>query len=261
MMIVLFTDFGVSGPYVGQMKAVLHQTAPGVPIVDLLHEAPAFNPKLSAYLLAAYVREFPEGSVFVCVVDPGVGSARRPVIARVGGRFYVGPDNGLLHAVMDHGGPEGSRAWEIGWRPERLSDSFHGRDLFAPVAGRLAAGVAPEANGIQASPIEAESLTRAGWPSDLGEIICVDPYGNLITGIRASGIGVGGIGPDATVEAGGRRIRFARTFSEVPVGEAFWHHNSNGLVEIAVNQAPAAQVLGLGLGDVVGLDRPGDSIA
>ena len=102
-MIVLFTDFGVSGPYVGQMKAVLHQTAPGVPIVDLLHEAPAFDPRLSAYLLAAYAREFPTGSVFVCVVDPGVGSARRPVIARVGGRVYVGPDNGLLHAVIAHG--------------------------------------------------------------------------------------------------------------------------------------------------------------
>jgi len=255
-MIVLFTDFGVSGPYVGQMKAVLHQTAPGVPIVDLLHEAPAFDPRLSAYLLAAYAREFPEDAVFVCVVDPGVGSTRRPVIARVGGRDFVGPDNGLLHTVIDHAGPETTRAWEIGWRPERLSDSFHGRDLFAPVAGRLAAGAAPEESGILATPIEAASLTRPGWPSDLGEIICIDPYGNLITGIRADGIG-----PDAMIEAGGRRIGYARTFSEVPIGDAFWHHNSNGLVEIAVNQAPAAQVLALDLGDAVGLDRQPGAVA
>lgn len=255
-MIVLFTDFGVSGPYVGQMKAVLHQTAPGVPIVDLLHEAPAFDPRLSAYLLAAYAREFPEYAVFVCVVDPGVGSTRRPVIARVGGRMFVGPDNGLLHAVIDHASLAATRAWEIGWRPERLSDSFHGRDLFAPVAGRLAAGAAPEASGILATPIEATSLLRSGWPSDLGEVICVDPYGNLITGIRADGIG-----PDAMIEAGGRRIGYARTFSEVPVGDAFWHHNSNGLVEIAVNQAPAGQVLGLGLGDAVGLDPPKAPVA
>ncbi len=249
-MIVLFTDFGVSGPYVGQMKAVLYQTAPGVPIVDLLHEAPAFDPRLSAYLLAAYAREFPAGSVFVCVVDPGVGSARRPVIARVGGRVFVGPDNGLPHAVIDHAGPGETQAWEISWRPERLSDSFHGRDLFAPVAGRLAAGMAPEDDGIQASPLDATSLTRSDWPSDLGEIICVDPYGNLITGIRADGISL-----DATIEAGGRRIGYARTFSEVPVGEAFWHHNSNGLVEIAVNQASATEVLGLALGDPVDLDH------
>ena len=89
-MIVLFTDFGVNGPYVGQMKAVLHGAAPGVPIVDLLHDAPAFEPRLSAYLLAAYAQEFPEGSVFVCVVDPGVGSARRPVILRAGNRTFVG---------------------------------------------------------------------------------------------------------------------------------------------------------------------------
>lgn len=275
-MIVLFTDFGVNGPYVGQMKAVLHVAAPGMPIVDLLHDAPAFNPRLSAYLLAAYAQEFPEGSVFVCVVDPGVGSARRPVILKCGGRTFIGPDNGLLHAVLaraavrddagedtesDTGSNAGAeidsaRAWEIGWRPARLSDSFHGRDLFAPVAGRLAAGAAPEADGVLASPLPPGSLLQPGWPTDLSEIICVDPYGNLITGLRADKLGA-----DVVVQAAGRRIGFARTFSEVAVGAAFWHHNSNGLVEIAVNQAPAAQTLGLGLGDAISLDRPPDGIA
>jgi S-adenosylmethionine hydrolase len=253
-MIVLFTDFGVNGPYVGQMKAVLHVTAPGVPVVDLLHDAPAFEPRLSAYLLAAYAREFPAGAVFVCVVDPGVGSSRRPVIARAGGHVFVGPDNGLLHAVLDHADAASLGAWEIGWRPERLSDSFHGRDLFAPVAGRLAMGARVEHDGIQGSPINADTLRRRDWPADLLEIVCVDPYGNLITGLRAAGLG-----PEATIEAAARRIGFARTFSEVPAGTAFWHHNSNGLVEIAVNQASAAAVLGLGLGDVIRLDRPGGS--
>jgi S-adenosyl-L-methionine hydrolase (adenosine-forming) len=250
-MIVLFTDFGLNGPYVGQMKAVLHQAAPAAAVVDLLHDAPAFDPRLSAYLLAAYASEFPQGSVFVCVVDPGVGSARRPLVVQANGHFYVGPDNGLLHAVVDRAGKHGARAWEIAWRPARLSDSFHGRDLFAPVAGRLAAGAAPQSAGIEGTPVEAMSVRRDDWPSDLPEIVCVDPYGNLISGIRADGLG-----PEVTIDAGGRRIAYARTFSEVPVGAAFWHHNSNGLVEIAVNQASATRVLGIGLGAEIRLDRP-----
>lgn len=255
-MIVLFTDFGLDGPYVGQMKAVLHTIAPGAVVVDLLHSAPAFDPKLSAYLLAAYAAEFPEGAVFVCVVDPGVGSARRALVLQAGGRFYVGPDNGLLHAVADRAGAGETRAWEITWRPERLSDSFHGRDLFAPVAARLAKGSAPGAGGIGGAPVAEASVRRADWPSDLPAIVCVDPYGNLISGIRADGLG-----PEVVVEAGGRRIGYARTFAEVPVGAAFWHHNSNGLVEIAVNQAPAAKVLGIGLGAEIRLDHSGASVA
>ena len=249
-MLILFTDFGHAGPYVGQMKAVLHQVAPGVPVVDLLHDAPAFDPRRAAYLLAAYAPEFPEGSVFVCVVDPGVGSTRRPVIAKVAGHWYVGPDNGLLHAVIGHAGVETARAWQITWRPSRLSDSFHGRDLFAPVAGLLAAGEQPEADGILGTAIAAASVMREDWPSDLAEIVCVDPYGNLISGIRADGLA-----PETLIEAGGRRIGFARTFSEVPLGSPFWHHNSNGLVEVAVNQARADTVLGITLGSTVELVR------
>jgi S-adenosyl-L-methionine hydrolase (adenosine-forming) len=255
-MIVLFTDFGLNGPYVGQMKAVLHRIAPGVAVVDLLHDAPAFDPRLSAYLLAAYAPEFPEGSVFVCVVDPGVGSARRALVVAAGGHLYVGPDNGLLHAVVDRAGIDATRAWEIGWRPERLSDSFHGRDLFAPVAARLAMSASVEAEEIEATSVEPASVCRAGWPSDLAEIVCIDPYGNLISGIRAAGLD-----REVVVEASGRRIAYARTFSEVLIGAAFWHHNSNGLVEIAVNQAPAAEVLGLGLGAEIRLDRSGGNVA
>ena len=250
-MIVLFTDFGLNGPYVGQMKAALHRIAPSVPVVDLLHDAPTFEPRPSAYLLAAYAAEFPEGSVFVCVIDPGVGSTRRALVARANGHFYVGPDNGLLHAVVDHAGAAAARAWEITWRPERLSDSFHGRDLFAPVAARLAMGAAPDADGIGGAPVDPASVCRIGWPSDLPAIVCVDPYGNLISGIRAEGLG-----PEVVIEAGGHRVAYARTFSEVPVGAAFWHHNSNGLVEIAVNQAAAAEILGIGLGAEIRLDHP-----
>src|SRR5688572_23638495 len=101
-MIALFTDFGVNGPYVGQMKAVLARAAPGVAVIDLLHDAPAFNPRASAYLLAALAREFAEGAVLLCVVDPGVGTTRRPLVARLDGRWFVGPDNGLFNVAAAH---------------------------------------------------------------------------------------------------------------------------------------------------------------
>jgi S-adenosyl-L-methionine hydrolase (adenosine-forming) len=99
-MIVLFTDFGLQGPYTGQMKAVLHRMAPGRPVIDLFADAPVGNPRASAYLLAAYAEWFAEGSVFLCVVDPGVGGPRPPVILEANGRWYVGPGNGLFELVQ-----------------------------------------------------------------------------------------------------------------------------------------------------------------
>src|ERR1700730_14578180 len=135
-MIVLFTDFGLAGPYTGQVTAVLHQAAPGVPINQLFADAPSMRPKPAAYLLAAYGAWFPAGTVLLCVVDPGVGGARRAVVVEADGRLYVGPDNGLFDIVSRRA--LNPRLSEITWRPPSLSASFHGRDLFAPVAARLA---------------------------------------------------------------------------------------------------------------------------
>ena len=156
-MIVLFTDFG-RGPYLGQMHAVLTRLAPEIPVVELFSDAPAFDAKASAYLLAAYAEVFAKGDVFICVVDPGVGGPRAPLVVEAGGRWYVGPDNGLLAMVARRAQATGApQAWEITWRPERLSASFHGRDLFAPVAAELARGTLlpsqprrlPEARGMR----------------------------------------------------------------------------------------------------------------
>src|SRR5580693_4870573 len=141
-MIVLFTDFGLHGPYTGQMKAVLHRMAPDVPAVDLFADAPVGDPRASAYLLAAYAAWFPAGTVFLCIVDPGVGGARAPVIVEADGRCYVGPENGLFELVLRRA--QHTRCYEITWLPSSLSMSFHGRDLFAPVAAMLARGVVPE---------------------------------------------------------------------------------------------------------------------
>jgi S-adenosylmethionine hydrolase len=238
-MIVLFTDFGLEGPYTGQVKAVLYQIAPGVPVIDLFADLPASKPKPAAYLLAAYATWFPPGTVVLAVVDPGVGSARDAVIVEADGRWYVGPDNGLFELVMRRA--DRVRSWEIPWRPEGLSASFHGRDLFAPTAARLARG------DMAAALTRPSQIGRyPDWPDDLPEIVYIDRYGNAMTGLRAALL------PEAArLAAGDRVLARRRTFSDVPEGEAFWYENSNGLAEIAVNAGRAAAVLGLGVGSAV----------
>ncbi len=240
-MIVLFTDFGLAGPYVGQMKAVLARIAPAVPVVDLLADAPRCNPRASAYLLAAFAEEFPLDSVFLAVVDPGVGSARRPCVVRADGRWYVGPDNGLFNVVAQRA--RSLRRWEIGWRPVRLSSSFHGRDLFAPVAARIALGEPPPGEAVASG----ERIV-SDWPEDLAEVIYLDHFGNAMTGIRAACFPSTG-----RLLVNGRSIAHAPVFSAVPEGEAFWYGNSSGLVEIAVNCGDAGRELGLAIGTTIGL--------
>ena len=182
-MIVLFTDFGPSGPYLGQMSAVLHREAPGVPVVTLLADAPAHDPRASAYLLSAYVRDFPRGAVFLCVVDPGVGSGlHRPMAIEIDGRWFVGPGNGLFEIVARRG--RSAHAWAITWRPRELSATFHGRDLYAPEAARLARGEGPRGVPVTLEPDP--SWPDDLYPDDLYQVIYVDHYGNCITGVRAT---------------------------------------------------------------------------
>ena len=240
-MIFLFTDFGAGDIYAGQVRAVLHQHAPGTQVVDLLHAAPAFNVRAGSHLLAALAARLPTGSVTVAVVDPGVGGARRPVALLAEDRWLVAPDNGLLSVVAARA--QRASAFPIGWRPEHLSASFHGRDLFAPVAAMLARG---ERGGAKLG----ESIALAGETAgdDLAEIIYVDHYGNAITGLRA-----GGLKRTVKLVAGGRRIARAQTFSDVPRGKVFWYENSLSLAEIAANSASAADQLGLGVGHPVAL--------
>lgn len=234
-MIVLFTDFGL--PYVGQMKAVLHRLAPGAGVVELFTDAPAHDPEAAAYLLAAYVDEFPAGTVFLCVVDPGVGGDRAVGVVRAGGRWYVGPDNGLFELVVRRS-PDEPRWWEIAWRPETISATFHGRDLLAPVAARLSLGEPP-----QGDQRPFEDIRRREWPDELSRVVYIDGFGNAMTGTRAAAMPAG-----AGLMAGGRRLERATTFSDVPPGSAFWYENANGLVEIAVNRGRADTDLGLRVG-------------
>ena len=238
-MIVLFTDFGLRGPYTGQMKAVLHQMAPGIPSIDLFADAPVGDPKASAYLLAAYAAWFPAGTVFLCVIDPGVGGTRPAIILEADGRWYVGPGNGLFELVQRHA--KETHSWDIDWEPERLSASFHGRDLFAPVAAMLARGEPPPGQ-----PRKDSADRRADWPDDLCEIVYVDHFGNAMTGLR-----VAMLPPNARLVAAGWVLERVGTFSDRQSGTAFWYENSNGLAEIAVNQGRADRELGLSIGTPV----------
>lgn len=242
-MILLFTDFGASDLYTGQVKTVLRMVAPGVEIVDLLHEVPNFNVRAGAHLLAALNPRFPKGNVFLAVVDPGVGGSRGAVVLQAAGNWFVGPDNGLLSVVA--GRAEESRVWRIVWRPEVVSRSFHGRDIFAPIAGAIAAGDFP-ADKVQ----EADALGVLEAPADLAEIIYVDHYGNAMTGLRAATCDL-----ESRLIVADRALSHANVFSEVAPGVAFWYENSLGLVEVAVNMGSAAEQLGLRVSQPIQLRR------
>lgn len=231
-MIFLFTDFGAADLYVGQVKAVLHERAPKVPVIDLLNDVPAFNVRAGAHLLAAFAARLPKDSVTLAVVDPGVGGPRDPVAVLADGRWFVGPDNGLVSVAAARAAK--AEAYTIEWRPECLAATFHGRDLFAPVAGMIASGARKTAKLRKRGQL----AVRLG-AEDLGEVVYVDHYGNLVTGLRA-----GAVPRDRALVIGGRQVPCAQTFSQVPQGEVFWYENSLGLVEISANAASAQQVLG-----------------
>lgn len=245
MAIVLFTDFGVD-LYVGQVKAVLADHAPAVPIIDLMHDAPAFDVVASAHLLAACAPRFAPGTVFLAVVDPGVGTRRDAIVMECDGRLLVGPDNGLLSVCAARS--VAARCWSIAWRPENLSSSFHGRDLFAPIAGLIAAGRWPQAR-----------LAAKGQPDvrlgteDACALIYIDRYGNACTGVRAIGVP-----REALVCVKSATLRHAPVFGAAREGEAFWYENSLGLVEIAANRASAAALLGLRVGEAIRIETVHD---
>lgn len=241
--ILLYTDFGLEGPYRGQMHSVLAALAPACPVIDLMADVPVHDPRAGAYLLAALVPFIPPGSVVVGVVDPGVGSPERePVVLEADGVWYVGPGNGLFAIVARRAAV--CRWWRIEWRPQHLSASFHGRDLFAPVAARLARGEPP--------PAAAMPAPTCDWPDDLPCVVYVDHFGNAITGLRAAQLPA-----NAAVGIAGRTVRHARTFADVPVGVPFWYENSHGLLEVAANRARAADLLGIELGAPVAISHVG----
>lgn len=235
-LIFLFTDFGLAGPYVGQMTAAILERNPHGAVVNLMHDAPAMQPDLAAYLLPACCDALPMGSIVVAVVDPGVGGERAALIVETRVLTVVGPDNGLLSRL-----PGITRVRVAGWRPAAISASFHGRDLFAPVAAMLAAGERPAT-----TEIEQGDMVGADWPGEVARVVYIDAFGNLMIGVAAKNLR-----KNKHIRVSHHVIGHAETFCRARPGGLFWYRNSLGLVEIAVNGGSAAAVLALALGDKI----------
>jgi S-adenosylmethionine hydrolase len=234
-MIVLFTDYGLDGPYTGQVQGVLHRQAPGVPVVSLFADLVPFDIEAAAYLLPAYASGFEPGTVFLCVVDPGVGSARPGVVLQADGRWFVGPNEGLFALLARRANQLG--CWQLP-EPAGASMSFHGRDVFAPVAARLARG-----GSVPGAAVTPGCLLQPDWPDEWWRVAYIDRYGNAITGLRAAALD-----GDAVLVLNGHRLKRARIFSSMTGGQAYWYENANGLVEFAVNRGRADKALGIVVG-------------
>lgn len=252
-MLFLFTDFGLRSSYVGQMHAVLSRAAPDICRIDLNHAAPAFDPMRAGHLLASERRGFEPGDVILGVVDPGVGTERSPIAVQADDVWYVGPDNGLFAVVWDRAAHK--QAFRIDWRPAGLSASFHGRDLFAPIAARLARaepGSEPSVRRKDLALLDRPPLAP-GKSGDLAEIVFVDDYGNAVSGLRAEAVA-----PTVSIEANGQIFQAASTFADDRDRSGFWYINSNGLVEISVGRGSAARQFELKVGTKLSVVAPAD---
>jgi S-adenosylmethionine hydrolase len=238
--ITLTTDFGTADGYVGAMKGVIVRLAgsPAPAIVDLAHDVPPGDIAHAAWVVATSTLEFPPGSIHVVVVDPGVGGARREVVVRARGRWYVGPDNGVLGYVADRT----SEAYAIEnerFRAEHVSRTFHGRDVFAPTAAAIASGEDPSTAGPRV-----ELVGRLPWgvrERGEGRIVHIDRFGNLVSDLPEAEA-------SAAVVVAGTTLPVVGTFEDVASGELLAYVGSAGTIEVAVRNGRADKRLGVARG-------------
>ena len=252
-LITLTTDFGTRDGYVAQMKGVIYTINPKATVIDVAHDIQPFNIVEGALVLKGLARYYPEGTIHVAVVDPGVGSTRRALALRCGERIYLGPDNGLFSLLMLAAGT--CQVREICNRDYMRPDphpTFHGRDVFAPVAAHMSEGVPLEVLGPEVADsvlLDLPEPVRTDRGIN-GEIIHVDRFGNLTTNISASMLNK----PFAHLRAGTVYIRrLSSYFGEVGEGRPLALINSFGYLEISVNRRNASEVLGIGRGDKIRL--------
>ena len=245
--ITLLTDFGVSDHYVGAMKGVVCSICPEARIVDISHAVPAYGIAQAAYLLSQSWPYFPEGTVHVVVVDPGVGSARRPIIIHTAEHYFVGPDNGVFSML-----PLGEIRHitsDLYFR-HPVSQTFHGRDIFAPVAAHLASGIAPaKMGGVVQNEIRL-SLANPTRNNDnlwTGTILHIDHFGNVVTNFRAANFSA------FRLKVGVHSIEdFARNYADAPPGP-FLIEGSGGYWEISASNTSAGELLNVKVGQAVEL--------
>jgi S-adenosyl-L-methionine hydrolase (adenosine-forming) len=242
MPVVTFTtDFGTRDGYAGAMKGVVLSIAPRATLVDITHGVPAQDVTAGAVALAQAAPLFPAGSIHVAVVDPGVGGERADLLVESGGAFFVGPDNGVLSLAAR---PPRKIYWieSASFRREPVSPTFHGRDVFAPAAGRLAAG----ANPAEAGPLVPKMIDLAAPAVHIhggvieAEVIHVDGFGNLITSLPAEALAGAGVVVEIDGTEGRFEPRVGRTFSDVDPGALIAYVGSGGQIEIARRDGSAA---------------------
>ncbi len=256
--ITLLTDFGTADGFVGEVKGELLTRAPDALPVDIGHDIPPGDIMAASWALERIWDRFPEGTIHLAVIDPGGGGPRRGVIARIGGRWYVGPDNGTVTRVLVHHEAEEVRVLEADERPppasgtERpTSRTFHGRDVFAPAAARLASGESPAVLGTEANP---DDLVTFAIPRPVhhgdsvrGSVTHIDRFGNIVTDIPGRSLG-----PSALIEIGGEVISGVRsTYASVEPGQVVALIGSTGMLEISVRDGNAAERLTVGRGHTV----------
>lgn len=258
--VVLVTDYGTRDFYVGALHGAIASVCARARIHDATHEVASFDVAEGAYTLSRMACLWPEGTIFVVIVDPGVGTSRRGIALRTkAGRVYVGPDNGLFTYVMDSEGIDSARElsdtrW---WRSGVRSATFHGRDVFGPVAGHLAAGtrfedLGPEAKDLVRLPIEAARVDRGAIHA---QVVHVDTYGNASTNATAEMLAAIGAKEGDALEAdlAGKKVAFpwGATYGAVPKGENVVVIDSDGGVELAINMGNLGQAQGLVVGAAV----------
>lgn len=263
-MLLLLTDFGTKDGAVAACKGVMWSIAPRLRVVDLSHDIPPYDIAAAAEVLEQAVPFYPVGTIVVAVVDPGVGSARKPLAARTrAGHLLVGPDNGVFTRLLEREGLD--KAVELRepkfWRAPDATSTFHGRDIFSPVGAHLAAGTPIEELGPALTPLllEAPAALREGDVAAGHVRYIEDPYGNVVTDIPASLLEQLGIEPgdELKVEIFGRaqHLPYRKTFSDVPIGEPLALPHSRGPLSFSINQGDFAGKNGVKRGDAVRVQK------
>lgn len=256
--VTLVSDFGLKDHYVAEMKAVVLSICPEATLVDISHEIEKFDVRMGAFVLASATPYFPSGSVHVAVVDPGVGTSRRPIIIETKHSLYVGPDNGLLVLSAKKEGIR--RVYHITNRRymlPKISRTFHGRDVFSCAAAYLARGIYSSEFGpeIRDYSVPEFAEPRLEWGKMLGEILYIDGFGNLITNISAGDIEKLGVREgqflQAKMENKTFKLRLCSAYGEVPVGSPLAIVGSSDFLELSVNQGSAAERFDVKAGDAV----------
>jgi len=254
--ITLTTDFGLKDPYAAEMKATILGICPNAAIVDITHEIEKFNTRMGAYVLASAVSYFPKGTIHVAIVDPGVGTQRRPILVQTQQGFFVGPDNGLLTLASEQQGITGIH--EI-TNPRlmlpRVSGTFHGRDIFAPTAAHLANGVHPAEFGPEIHDVVKPEFAKVTVRKNMliGEVLHVDGFGNIITNIgekETAQIRTKGV---VNVELPNQKLKLklCKAYGEAKPQEPLALIGSHNYLEIAINQGNAATVFETKPGDKI----------